>query len=66
MEIRPGLAKLTKAQIKKVQDLEEDLGVILVAHERLPALSDLSREELRSLQKTEKEMGLTLVAYRRN
>jgi hypothetical protein len=65
MEIRPGLAKLTKAQVRKVQDLEEHLGVILIAHERLPAISELSGEELRSLKDMEKKMGLTLVAYRR-
>ena len=64
MEVRPGIAKLTKAQIGKVQDLEDELGVILLAHEKMPALSELSKEELKSLKDMEKRMGITLVAYR--
>ena len=65
MEIRPGIAKLTKAQVSKVQDLEEQLGVILLAHEKMPAVSELSRDELKVLKDTEKKLGMTLVAYRR-
>jgi hypothetical protein len=65
MEIRPGLAKLAKAQIRKVQDLEGELDVILLAHEKMPALSELSKGELEDLRETEKKMGVTLVAYRR-
>jgi hypothetical protein len=65
MQISPGFAKLSNTQLKKVQKLENDLGVILIARERLPAISELSGEELRSLKDMEKKMGLTLVAYRR-
>jgi hypothetical protein len=65
MKVCPDIAKLTKGQLKKVQDLEEELGVVIVAHERMPVLSDLSREELKTLKDTEKKMGMTLVAYRR-
>ena len=65
MEIRPGIAKLSKAQVSKVQDLEEQLGVILLAHEKMPAVSELSREELKVLKDAEKKLGMTLVAYRR-
>jgi hypothetical protein len=65
MEVRPGIAKLTKAQVKKVQDLEDQLGVILLAHEKVPALSELSREEMKVLKDAEKKLGMTLVAYRR-
>jgi hypothetical protein len=64
MKLSPGFAKLTKDQLEKVRRLEEQLDVILVAHEKLPALSDLSREEIRALQEMEERMGLTLVAYR--
>jgi hypothetical protein len=65
MEVRPGIAKLTKAQMNKVQDLEGELGVILLAHEKMPALSELSREEMKVLKDAEKKLGMTLVAYRR-
>lgn len=64
MKISPNFANLTNDQLRKVQDLEEQLSVIIVAHEKVPVLSDLSREEVRVLQEMEKRMGLTLVAYR--
>ena len=64
MQIHPGIAKLTTAQVKKVQKLEDELEMILIAHEKIPVISDLSREEVRALQEMEKRMGLTLVAYR--
>jgi hypothetical protein len=64
MQISPGFAQLTNTQLKKVQKLEDELDVILIAHEKMPVLSELSREEIRALQEMEKRMGLTLVAYR--
>ena len=64
MQISPGMAKLTNSQLRKVQKLEDELDVILIAHERMPVISELSREELKALQEMEKRMGLTLVAYR--
>ncbi|MDD1661953.1 MAG: hypothetical protein LUO97_06835 [Methanomicrobiales archaeon] len=64
MQISPGFAKLTNSQLRKVQKLEDELEMILIAHEKMPVLSALSREEIRALQDIEKRMGLTLVAYR--
>jgi hypothetical protein len=64
MQISPGFAQLKEAQLKKVQKLEKDLEVILIAHEKIPVISELSREEVRALQELEKRMGITLVAYR--
>lgn len=64
MRISPGFANLNGEQLRKVQDLEENLEVILVAHEKVPVLSDLSREEHHTLQEMERKMGITLVAYR--
>ena len=64
MQISPGIAKLTNSQVKKVQKFEDELEVILIAHEKIPVLSELSKEELKSLKDMEKRMGLTLVAYR--
>ena len=64
MQISPGFAKLTDDQLKKVQNLEKDLDMILIAHEKIPVISNLSREEVRALQELEKRMGITLVAYR--
>jgi hypothetical protein len=64
MRISPGFANLNGEQLRKVQDLEGDLEVILIAPEKLPVISELSREELRALQEMERKMGITLVAYR--
>ena len=64
MQISPGFAKLSDAQLKKIQKLEKDLDMVLIAHEKIPVISNLSREEVRALQEMEKRMGLTLVAYR--
>ena len=64
MKISPGFANLGNIQLRKIQKLEEELDVILIAHENLPVLSELSREELKALQEMEKRMGITLVAYR--
>jgi hypothetical protein len=64
MRISPGFANLNGEQLRRVQNLEETLEVILIAHEKVPVLSDLSREELRALQEMERKMGITLVAYR--
>jgi len=65
MEIRPGIAELTKTDIRQLQNLEEKIGVVMVAYERLPMLSDLSKSELKALKETEKQMGMTLVAFRK-
>ena len=64
MQISPGIAKLTNSQLRKVQKLEDEIDVVLIAHERMPVLSELSKEELKSLKDMEKRMGITLVAYR--
>jgi len=64
MKISPGFAHLTGEQLRKVQELEEELDVILIVHEMMPVVSDLSTEELRALQEMERKMGITLVAYR--
>ncbi len=65
MHLSPGIAKLTATQLKKVRTLEDQLGVVLVAHEKSPQLSDLTRDQIRSLQEVEKGMGMVLVAYRK-
>ena len=64
MQISPGFANLTNAQLKKVLKLEDELDVILIAHEKVPVLSKLTKDEIKALQDMEKRMGLTLVAYR--
>ena len=64
MRISPGFANLKGEQLRKIQDLEGELEVILIAHEKMPVISNLSQEDLRALQEMERKMGITLVAYR--
>ena len=53
-------AKLNDEKIKKIKDLESDLGVYLLAEQRF---KNLSTADLKTLQDMEKKMGAVLVAY---
>jgi len=56
-------AKLAKARVKEIQDLEEKLGVTLVAYEKILPYKKLSAAGLAKLKAAEKETGAVLVAY---
>jgi hypothetical protein len=56
-------AKLTKTIVKEVQELEEKLGVTLVAYEKLPSYKKLTSAGVARLKSAEKETGAILVAY---
>jgi hypothetical protein len=49
--------------MKEIQDLEEKLGVTLVAYEKLPSYKKLTAAGVAKLKATEKETGAILVAY---
>lgn len=53
-------AKLTDANVKKIKELESDLGVYLLAEQKF---KDLSDSDIKVLQDMEKKMGAVLVAY---
>ena len=53
-------AKLNDEKIKKIKDLESDLGVYLLAEQKFKNLTD---SDIRTLQDMEKKMGAVLVAY---
>jgi len=57
-------ARLTETQLKKVQALEKELNVYLLAVEKAPTIASLSKEDLAKIQKLEKELGMILVAYK--
>lgn len=56
-------AKLGKAPLKEVQELEAKLGVTLVAFEKVPAYKKLTAAGVAKLKVAEKETGAILVAY---
>lgn len=59
----PRPAKLGKAPVKEIQELEEKLGVTLVAYEKIPAYKKLTASGVAKLKAAEKETGAILVAY---
>lgn len=56
-------AHLEPAKVRKIEQLEEELGVILLAHEKLTPVASLSAGDLEQLRAIEKKMGVVLVAY---
>ena len=56
-------AHLEPAKVTKIERLEEELGVILLAHEKQVPVASLSAADLKELQTLEKKMGVVLVAY---
>ena len=56
-------AKLEKAPIKEIQDLEKKLRVTLVAYEKVLPYKKLTDDGIAKLKESEKETGAILVAY---
>ena len=63
MKCMPDYAKLEPDTVKKVMDMEKEMGAILIAYEKPPEFTILSGADLEKLQNLEKEMGVKLVAY---
>jgi len=59
----PDFAKLAKSDVTKVQKLEKELGVVLLAFQEAP-YAELSSAKLKKLKDTEKELGVTVIAYK--
>ncbi len=57
------LADMSASEIKKVNALEKELGVVLIAYKPLE-FADLSANQIKELQKVEKDIGATVIAYR--
>ncbi len=56
-------AHLEPEKVRMIEQLEEDLGVILLAHEKQTPVASLSAANLEELRTLEKKMGVVLVAY---
>lgn len=59
----PNPAKLTGSKLDEIKKLEEKLGVILVAYDRVHLYKKLSKEALSRIQAVEKDTGSILIAY---
>jgi hypothetical protein len=56
-------AELDQADLKNVQQLESELGVVLVAIEPDPQPASLSNEQLHRIRTLEQQTGKVLLAY---
>jgi len=59
----PKPAKVSGSQLDEIKSLEEKLGVVLVAYDRVPSYKKLSADSLSKIQSLEKDTGSVLVAY---
>ncbi|MBI0584719.1 MAG: hypothetical protein ISF22_10925 [Methanomassiliicoccus sp.] len=59
----PQLAQLSVGSLSKVKELEEELGVVLIAY-RPMEFAELNVKGIKDLQKVEKSLGATVIAYR--
>jgi hypothetical protein len=55
--------QLDREQMQRLQSLERELGVWVVAVEPQAQVAQLPPDKLQRLQQAEKEMGLVLLAY---
>ena len=57
------LAEISAADIKKINALENELGVVLMAYKPLE-FAELSNSQVKEIQKVEKDIGATVIAYK--
>jgi hypothetical protein len=57
------VASLSPEQIRKLKELEEKLGTIVVAYQQKYRFADLTDEQVALLQEAERDLGVTLLAY---
>lgn len=59
----PRPATLSAGHLEEIRKLEEKLGIILVAYEKMHPYKKLSSQELSKIQTLEKDTGSILIAY---
>jgi hypothetical protein len=57
------VANLDEAEIKRIKQMEESMGALIVALEPHYPLAELSEEQVGKLQEIEDELGVVLIAY---
>lgn len=63
MVVLPETAQLSVGNLSKVKELENDLGVVLIAYKPLE-FADLTDKQVKDLQKVEKSINSTVIAYK--
>ena len=57
------IASLDEAGIKRIHQMEESFGTLIVALEPHVPLAELSDEQVKKLQAVEQDLGVVLIAY---
>ena len=66
MTLGVSLAALNEEQLKKVRELEQEVGTYLLAYTKPIVPAQLTDEQLAKLEALEADLGLCLVAYRKD
>jgi hypothetical protein len=61
-----GLADLNEAQLRKINELEQDLGAVILAIKLTAHVADLTPDQVARLQTAEREMGVILLACQKS
>jgi hypothetical protein len=59
------IAQLDEGRLKRLQQAERELGVVLVALQPQYSFAKLSADQIKRLEALEKELGVVLLAYER-
>lgn len=62
---RMKIANLDEADLKKVQQMEESMGTLIIALEPHIPLAELTEEQVEALNVLEKDLGVVLIAYQK-
>ena len=57
------IAELDEDSLKRVQQMEEAMGTLILALEPHIPLAELSQEQVEKLNALEQELGVVLIAY---
>ena len=60
---RMKIANLDEDGVKKIRQMEESFGTLIVALEPHIPLAELSDEQVQKLQAVEQDLGVVLIAY---
>ncbi len=62
---RMKIANLDEAGLKRVQQMEESMGTLIIALEPHIPLAELTEEQVETLNALEGELGVVLIAYQK-
>lgn len=62
---RMKIASLDESELKKIRQMEESMGTLILALEPHIPLADLTDEQVQMLGALEKELGVVLIAYQK-